>query len=39
MSSFDVAYVRSQFPALKRTVNGRPAAYLDGPGGLRRRNA
>ncbi|NLT92009.1 MAG: cysteine desulfurase-like protein [Actinobacteria bacterium] len=33
MSSFDVAYVRSQFPALKRTVNGRPAAYLDGPGG------
>ncbi|HTX69681.1 MAG TPA: cysteine desulfurase-like protein [Thermoleophilia bacterium] len=33
MSSFDVAYVRSQFPALKRTVDGRPAAYLDGPGG------
>jgi cysteine desulfurase family protein (TIGR01976 family) len=33
MSQFDVAYVRSQFPALKRIVDGRPAAYLDGPGG------
>jgi len=33
MSPFDVAYVRSQFPALKRTVDGQPAAYLDGPGG------
>ncbi|NLE22768.1 MAG: cysteine desulfurase-like protein [Actinobacteria bacterium] len=33
MSPFDVAYVRSQFPALKRMVDGRPAAYLDGPGG------
>ena len=26
-------YVRKQFPALKREVNGFPAAYLDGPGG------
>ena len=26
-------YVRKQFPALKREVNGLPAAYLDGPGG------
>jgi len=26
-------YVRKQFPALKREVNGYPAAYLDGPGG------
>ena len=33
MPPFDVAYVRSQFPALKRTVDGQPAAYLDGPGG------
>ena len=33
MSHYDVAYVRSQFPALKRMIDGRPAAYLDGPGG------
>jgi cysteine desulfurase family protein (TIGR01976 family) len=33
MTQFDVAYVRTQFPALKRVVDGRPAAYLDGPGG------
>ncbi len=26
-------YVRKQFPALKRQVNGYPVAYLDGPGG------
>jgi cysteine desulfurase family protein (TIGR01976 family) len=25
--------IRAQFPALRRTVNGEPAAYLDGPGG------
>lgn len=25
--------VRAQFPALRREVNGLPAAYLDGPGG------
>jgi cysteine desulfurase family protein (TIGR01976 family) len=25
--------VRAQFPALRRMVNGEPAAYLDGPGG------
>jgi cysteine desulfurase family protein (TIGR01976 family) len=30
---FDVAWVRSQFPALSHTVNGQPAAFLDGPGG------
>jgi len=29
----DVAAARAQFPALERTVAGRPAAYLDGPGG------
>lgn len=27
------AYVRKAFPAMKRKVNGFPAAYLDGPGG------
>jgi len=30
---FDVSSVREQFPALRRMVGGRPAAYLDGPGG------
>ena len=29
----DSAYVRSQFPSLSQTVNGHPAAFLDGPGG------
>jgi cysteine desulfurase family protein (TIGR01976 family) len=29
----DVNYIRDQFPALKRTCNGFPVAYLDGPGG------
>jgi cysteine desulfurase family protein (TIGR01976 family) len=33
MTQFDVACVRSQFPALKRTVDGQPAAYFDAPGG------
>lgn len=28
-----IEYVRKQFPALKREVNGYPVAYLDGPGG------
>jgi cysteine desulfurase family protein (TIGR01976 family) len=31
--TLDVAWVRSQFPSLKRIVNGHPAVYLDGPGG------
>jgi len=31
--ALDVAYVRSQFPSLVQTVNGHPAAFLDGPGG------
>lgn len=30
---FDVDYIRQQFPALSVTVNGLPAAFLDGPGG------
>lgn len=33
MTQFDVAWVRQQFPALSRTVDGRPVAYFDGPGG------
>ncbi len=33
MPPFDIAYVRSQFPALKRVIDGHPVAYLDGPGG------
>src|SRR5271167_246266 len=31
--ALDVAWVRSQFPALAQTVNGHPAVFLDGPGG------
>jgi len=31
--ALDLAYVRSQFPALAQSVNGYPAAFLDGPGG------
>jgi len=30
---FNVDDVRVQFPALSKTVNGYPAAFLDGPGG------
>ena len=30
---FNLDYVREQFPALSKTVNGNPAAFLDGPGG------
>jgi cysteine desulfurase family protein (TIGR01976 family) len=32
-ASFDVAWVRSQFPSLLQKVNGHPAVFLDGPGG------
>src|ERR1700747_1167432 len=32
-SALDLNYVRSQFPSLSQTVNGQPAAFLDGPGG------
>src|SRR6476646_1309233 len=32
-SALDPTYVRSQFPSLSQTVNGHPAAFLDGPGG------
>ena len=30
---FDVPYVRRQFPALGRAIDGRPVAYFDSPGG------
>jgi cysteine desulfurase family protein (TIGR01976 family) len=30
---FDIAWVRAQFPSLQMTVNGQPAAFLDGPAG------
>ncbi len=33
MATLDIAWVRSQFPALAVQVNGRPAVYFDGPGG------
>ncbi len=32
-SSYDVQAVRKRFPALSRTENGMPVAFLDGPGG------
>jgi selenocysteine lyase/cysteine desulfurase len=32
-SSLDLGIIRSQFPGLTREVNGRPAIFLDGPGG------
>ena len=31
--SFDVAWVREQFPSLLLQVDGQPAAFLDGPAG------
>lgn len=32
-AAFDIDEIRARFPALARTENGLPAAYLDGPGG------
>jgi cysteine desulfurase family protein (TIGR01976 family) len=32
-AAFDIAHIRAQFPSLAQTVNGHPAAFLDGPGG------
>jgi cysteine desulfurase family protein (TIGR01976 family) len=32
-TALDISWVRSQFPALAQSVNGHPAAFLDGPGG------
>src|SRR5262252_7942102 len=31
--SFDIPWVREQFPSLQLQVNGQPAAFLDGPAG------
>jgi cysteine desulfurase family protein (TIGR01976 family) len=31
--TLDLTYIRAQFPSLAQTVNGHPAAFLDGPGG------
>jgi len=31
--TFDIEWVREQFPSLKLQVNGHPAAFLDGPAG------
>jgi cysteine desulfurase family protein (TIGR01976 family) len=31
--ALDLTRIRSQFPSLAQTVNGHPAAFLDGPGG------
>jgi len=33
MSELDLFWIRNQFPALRLEVNGRPAVFLDGPGG------
>src|SRR5579859_7983942 len=32
-AALDIARIRAQFPALSQSVNGHPAAFLDGPGG------
>ncbi|HEY0981040.1 MULTISPECIES: cysteine desulfurase-like protein [unclassified Schlesneria] len=32
-TDFPIDWCRNQFPALRRTVSGHPAAYFDGPGG------
>ena len=32
-TKLDLQKIRSQFPSLSQTVNGHPAAFLDGPGG------
>src|SRR5271168_1448103 len=31
--ALDLHHIRAQFPSLSRTINGHPAAFLDGPGG------
>ncbi|MFL5803493.1 MAG: cysteine desulfurase-like protein [Roseiflexaceae bacterium] len=33
MPSLDLTWIRSQFPALSQTIDGRPAVFFDGPGG------
>lgn len=31
--ALDLTFIRAQFPSLAQTINGHPAAFLDGPGG------
>jgi cysteine desulfurase family protein (TIGR01976 family) len=33
ITKLDISRIREQFPSFAETVNGHPAAYLDGPGG------
>ena len=33
LTPFDINWVRAQFPSLRQTVNGHPAAFLDAPAG------
>src|SRR5580704_9579378 len=33
LPTLDLSHIRAQFPSLSQTVNGHPAAFLDGPGG------
>lgn len=33
MPELDLSWIRNQFPALRLEVSGRPAVFLDGPGG------
>jgi cysteine desulfurase family protein (TIGR01976 family) len=33
MPTFDIDWVRSQFPSLREEVNGQPAVFFDAPGG------
>jgi cysteine desulfurase family protein (TIGR01976 family) len=33
LAALDLTHIRAQFPSLSQTVNGHPAAFLDGPGG------
>ena len=32
-AKLDISNIRAQFPALSQTVDGRPAVFMDGPGG------
>jgi cysteine desulfurase family protein (TIGR01976 family) len=32
-TTLDLSWIRAQFPSFAETVNGHPAAFLDGPGG------
>jgi cysteine desulfurase family protein (TIGR01976 family) len=32
-TALDLSWVRAQFPALRQTIDGNPAVFMDGPGG------